>query len=112
MLSGKNPLLIALALGLLAGLIAYSAIKTKERQVKAGWETVKILCAAVDIPEGSELDHDMVAVREIPEKFVTEEPEDWLKRAAIMVQRIRDRVRVIWQVVPTEAAWLQDVRGR
>jgi len=71
-LSGKNPLLIALALGLLAGLIAYSAIKTKERQVKAGWETVKILCAAVDIPEGSELDHDMVAVREIPEKFVTE----------------------------------------
>ena len=72
MLSGKNPLLIALALGLLAGLIAYSAIKTKERQVKAGWETVKILCAAVDIPEGSELDHDMVAVREIPEKFVTE----------------------------------------
>jgi hypothetical protein len=51
-------------------------------------------------------------VEDAPEKFVTEEPEDWLKRAAIMVQRIRDRVRVIWQVVPTEAAWLQDVRGR
>ena len=72
MLSGKNPLFIALALGLLAGLIAYSAIKAQQRQVKAGWDTVKILCAEVDIPEGTELDDTMISVRLMPEKFVTE----------------------------------------
>jgi hypothetical protein len=52
------------------------------------------------------------SVEDAPDKFVTEEPEDWLKRAAVMVQRIRDRVRVIWQVEPDRADWLQDVRGR
>ncbi len=72
MLSGKNPLIIAIVLGALAGLIAYSAIKAKEKQVKAGWDVVNILCAAQDIPEGTELNMDMVAVCGIPERFVTE----------------------------------------
>ena len=72
MLSGKNPLLIALGLGLVAGLVAYSAIKAKEREVKKGWETVKILCAVQDIPEGTELDQEMVAVKDMPVRFVTD----------------------------------------
>ena len=72
MLSGKNPLLIALGLGLIAGLVAYSAIKAKEREVKKGWETVKILAANVDIPEGTELDHEMVAAKDMPVRFVTD----------------------------------------
>ncbi len=72
MLSGKNPLFIALALGILSGLIAYTGIKSKERQVRAGWDTVKILVAQQDIPEGTELDREMVSVRDMPEKFVTE----------------------------------------
>jgi hypothetical protein len=52
------------------------------------------------------------SVKDAPEKFVNEDPEDWLKRAAVMVQRIRDRVRVIWQVEPERTDWLSDVRGR
>ena len=93
MLSGKNPLFIALALGLLAGLIAYSAIKAQQRKVKAGWETVKILCAEVDIPEGTELDQDMVSVRDMPEKFVTEsfikiEEDNTSKRELPIGQRV------------------------
>jgi pilus assembly protein CpaB len=92
-LSGKNPLFIALALGLLAGLIAYSAIKAQQRKVKAGWETVKILCADVDIPEGTELDQDMVAVKDMPEKFVTEsfikiEEDNTSKRELPIGQRV------------------------
>ena len=51
-------------------------------------------------------------MEDAPEKFVGEDPEDWLKRAAIMVERIRDRVRVIWEVVPEQVAWLEDVRER
>ena len=72
MLSGKNPLFIALALGLMAGLIAYSAIKAQQKKVKQGWDTVNILCAKVDIPEGTELDNEMIAVKEMPTRFVTE----------------------------------------
>ena len=72
MLSGKNPLLIALGLGLIAGLVAYSAIKAKEKEVKKGWDVVKILAANVDVPEGTELDQEMVAVKDMPSRFVTD----------------------------------------
>jgi pilus assembly protein CpaB len=72
MLQGKYPLLIALVLGLLAGLIAYSAIKAREAQVRKGWETRRILCAKTDIVEGTDLDEEMIEICEIPEKFVTD----------------------------------------
>lgn len=72
MLSGKNPLLIALALGLCAGVVAWLSIKSKERRIKDKWQTVNVLCAKVDIPEGTELDQDMIAVKEMPTQFVTE----------------------------------------
>ena len=38
MLKGKSPLLVALVLGLLAGVVAYSAIKKKEYDVRVGWK--------------------------------------------------------------------------
>jgi Pyridoxamine 5'-phosphate oxidase len=51
------------------------------------------------------------AVEDAPEKFQIEEPEDWLKRAGIMVARIRDRVRVIWEVEPDQPVrWLGNLR--
>lgn len=71
MLQGKNPLLIALVLGVLAGLFAYSGVKKSEKDAKKGWNTVRILCANQNIPEGTELTEDMVAFRSIPEKFIT-----------------------------------------
>jgi len=72
LLSGKNPLLIALALGLCAGVVAWLSIKSKERKIKDKWQTVNVLCAKVDVPEGTELDQDMIAVKEMPTQFVTE----------------------------------------
>jgi pilus assembly protein CpaB len=71
-LSGKNPLFIALALGLLAGVVAWSAMRTRERKSKDFWATVSVLCAKADIAEGTELTQEMVAVREIPAQFVTD----------------------------------------
>ena len=70
---------------------------------------------AADAPAGAVLARGIgmegvQKVEDAPEKFVGEDPEDWLKRAAVMVERIRDRVRVIWEVVPARAAWLPDVR--
>src|SRR5258708_40028779 len=56
----------------MAGLIAWSAMQAKEKKVKDKWQTVNILCAKVDIPEGTELDAEMIAVKEMPTQFVTE----------------------------------------
>ena len=73
--SGKTSLLLALGLGLLAGLAAWSAIEAQQRKVRDGWKTVRVLCAARDVPEGAELVRAMVAVREAPARFVT---DSWL----------------------------------
>jgi len=70
-LSGKNPLLIALALGLLAGATAWAALRARERSVRDRWQTVNVLCAKVDVAEGTELSAEMIAVKEMPAKFVT-----------------------------------------
>jgi pilus assembly protein CpaB len=70
-LAGKNPLLFALALGLLAGAVAWTAMRSSERKLADKWATVNVLCAKVDVPEGAELDQEMIAVREIPARFVT-----------------------------------------
>ena len=47
MLKGKTPLVVALVLGLFAGLVAWSAIKKKESDVRRGWNLVPVVVAAV-----------------------------------------------------------------
>jgi pilus assembly protein CpaB len=70
-LSGKTPLLLALALGILAGVTAWTALRARERNVRDQWQTVQVLCAKVDVPEGVELSAEMIAVKEMPARFVT-----------------------------------------
>ncbi|MBL8952197.1 MAG: Flp pilus assembly protein CpaB [Myxococcaceae bacterium] len=71
MLKGKTPLLVALVLGLLAGVIAYSAIKKKESDVRKGWNLTPVVVAAVDISEGTVVTFDMISQRAVPEQFIT-----------------------------------------
>jgi pilus assembly protein CpaB len=71
MLKGKTPLIVALVLGLLAGVVAYSAIKKKESDVRRGWNLVPVVVAAQDIPEGTIVTLDMISQRSVPEQFVT-----------------------------------------
>src|SRR5207237_9958203 len=71
MLKGKTPLVVALALGLFAGVVAYSAIKKKEADVRKGWNLVPVVVAAVDINEGSVITFDMISQRAVPEQFIT-----------------------------------------
>jgi pilus assembly protein CpaB len=71
MLKGKTPLFIALGLGLLAGIIAWSAIKKKESDVRRGWNLVPVVVASADIPEGTVITFDMINQRSVPEQFVT-----------------------------------------
>src|SRR5438552_4892608 len=71
MLKGKTPLIVALVLGLFAGIVAYSAIKKKEADVRRGWNLVPVVVAAADITEGTVVTFDMISQRSVPEQFVT-----------------------------------------
>jgi hypothetical protein len=44
-------------------------------------------------------------------RFTNEDPDDLRKRAKIMVQRIAKQTRVLWEVVPEQAEFLDQVRG-
>jgi len=71
MLKGKTPLIVALVLGLLAGVVAYSAIKKKESDVRKGWNLVPVVVAQKDLPEGTVVTFEMISQRSVPEQFVT-----------------------------------------
>lgn len=71
MLKGKTPLVVALALGLLAGFVAYQSIRMKEAEVRRGWNLVPIVVASQDIPEGTVVTFDMISQRSVPDQFVT-----------------------------------------
>src|SRR5512140_779374 len=71
MLKGKTPLIVALVLGLFAGIVAYSATKKKEADARRGWNLVPVVVAAADIPEGTVVTFDMISQRSVPEQFVT-----------------------------------------
>lgn len=46
-----------------------------------------------------------------PEKFAREDTDDLKKRVAVMKDRIRDGVRVLWNITPQRVGWLVDVRS-
>ncbi len=71
MLKGKTPLIVAIVLGLVAGVVAWSAIKKKESDVRRGWNLVPVVVAAIDISEGTVVAFDMISQRSVPEQFVT-----------------------------------------
>jgi pilus assembly protein CpaB len=68
---GKAPLLLALALGGLSGATAWAAMRARDGKIRDRWQTTHVLCAARDIPEGTELLEAMIAVKEIPAQFIT-----------------------------------------
>ncbi len=70
-LGGRTPLAVAAVLGLFAGIVAYSAIKKKEADVRRGWNLVPVVVAAVDVAEGTPVTFDMISQRSVPEQFVT-----------------------------------------
>jgi pilus assembly protein CpaB len=67
----KMPLVVALGLALMAGVVAYSAVKKKELDVRKGWNLVPVVVAAVDVSEGTVVTMEMISQRSIPEQFVT-----------------------------------------
>ena len=71
MLKGKIPLLIALALGVFAGLVAWSALRRQKAEIEKGWNLVEVVVANTEISEGSVVTAEMVTRKMVPEQFVT-----------------------------------------
>ncbi len=71
MLSGKGSLVLAVAFAALAGATAWVAMSARDRKARERWQTTYVLCAKTDLAEGTELTAAMVAVKEIPARFVT-----------------------------------------
>ena len=71
MLKGKAPLVIALVLALLAGVIAYSAVQRQMHKAREGWNLIPVVVAAEDLPEGTAVTFDMIQQRSVPEQFIT-----------------------------------------
>jgi pilus assembly protein CpaB len=60
-----------LVLGLVGGVVAYSAVKRKEVDVRKGWNLVPVVVAAKDIAENTVVSLEMISQRSVPEQFVT-----------------------------------------
>jgi pilus assembly protein CpaB len=71
MFKGKTPLLTALVLAAIAGVVAYSAVKKQIHDARVGWNLVSVVVATTDIAEGSTVTFDMISQRAVPEQFVT-----------------------------------------
>jgi len=97
MLKGKLPIIIAVILGLVAGLLAFSALRKREREIKEGWNLIPVIVANQDVPEGTLISRKnfdrFFAKRDVPEQYVTTNvfrPHD---RSQLMGQRLTVAVR-------------------
>ena len=70
-LRGRAPLAVAGLLGVLAAVVAYSAVMKQQADVRKGWNLVTVVVASQDIAEGTVVSFDMVSQRAVPEQFVT-----------------------------------------
>jgi len=71
MLKGKMPLVMAAVLAIAAGILSFTAIKNREKDVQRGWHLKTVLVANSNISEGDVVTGDMVVSRQVPERFVT-----------------------------------------
>jgi pilus assembly protein CpaB len=69
--SFRWPLVAALAFGVVAAVLSWSAIKKREADVRKGWNLVPVVVASVDISEGTVVTMEMMSQRSVPEQFVT-----------------------------------------
>ena len=71
MLKGKTPLLIALALALLGGAVAYWGVQREKSRIRQGRNLIPVIVANQDITEGTTNTFDLLSQRPVPEQFVT-----------------------------------------
>lgn len=70
-LEGRRALWAALGMAVVAGGLAYGALRAQEARVRRGWDLVPVLVAAKDLAAGTTVTEALVAQREVPEQFAT-----------------------------------------
>ncbi len=70
MFKGKAPIIFAIVLAIVSAVLAWRAIKVKEREVTEGWELRRVLVASETIAPGTLLTESNVARGEMPANFV------------------------------------------
>lgn len=73
---GRSSLVLAIALGVSAGLIvgapvAFLVARQRSQPTVDAWRLVPIVVAAVDIPQGTTLTMEQISQRSIPTRFVS-----------------------------------------
>lgn len=68
---GRGIWFASVSFGIFAALLAFLSLRSREVEVRAGWELTSVLVAAADLPAGTEIDAGHLARRPIPERFVT-----------------------------------------
>jgi pilus assembly protein CpaB len=71
MLKGKMPLVMAAFFAIFAGVLAFGGIKKQEQARQKGWHLKTILVADENLSEGTVVTSDLVALRQIPERFIS-----------------------------------------
>lgn len=56
---------------LVVGVGGYAWVRTKEKDVRRGWNLVPVVVAAQDIPEDTVISFEAISQRSVPEQFVT-----------------------------------------
>lgn len=99
-IGGRGIWIASISLGLLAALLAFLSLKSREEEVRAGWELVPVLVASADLPAGAVMDADSLARRPIPERFVTASVVKPEHLSLVVGQRLRAPIRsgdpVLW----------------
>jgi len=72
MLKGKTPLIVAVALAVIAVVVAWRAIRVRELEVTRGWQLQDVIVASTDIQPGAFLSNESVGVDKMPRKFIYE----------------------------------------
>lgn len=71
MLQGRVPLILAGLFAVLAGLVAFLAVKRRGDEISNGWQPVRVLVAKKDMVPGVTLSEDTLATGLMPKQMIT-----------------------------------------
>lgn len=71
MLRGRVPLVIAAIFAVLAGLVAYLAVKRRADDISRGWEPVDVIVATRNLSPGDALNDSNLGIGKMPRQLVT-----------------------------------------
>jgi pilus assembly protein CpaB len=85
---GSRIYMVAGALAVGAGLLAWGSLKSKQAEITEGWEPHAVLMATRNLPAGTILDQDMLEPVSVPKRFVTDSIAPGSHRSAVIDSKL------------------------